>query len=209
MHPFFEEWIVPFISVFFIVDPIAAIPSFLTMTAQDSAERRRSMAAKASIATTALLVLFASAGGLVFKFFGITLPAFRIAGGIVLGLVALEMLRAQRTTRETKDEIEEGVEKPDVAITPLAMPMLAGPGAISTVMVLMNKASPWTATIPIYAAILMTGAATFVVLRMSEGVQRLLGKTGINIMSRLMGLVLATLAVQFILTGLSEAGVIK
>lgn len=209
MDHIFEEWIIPVVSIFFIVDPLAAIPTFLTMTAHDSPERRRAMASKASIATVLILALFASAGGLIFKFFGITLPAFRIAGGVVLGLMALDMLRAQRTTRETKDEIQEGVDKPDVAITPLAMPMLAGPGAISTVMVLMNKATPWTASIPIFAAIAITGLLTFLLLRGSELIVRVLGKTGINIMSRLMGLVLATIAVQFILTGLAEAGLTK
>jgi multiple antibiotic resistance protein len=206
---FVEDWLIPLVSIFFIVDPLAAIPAFLTMTEHDTPAKRAAMAAKASIATVAILVLFASAGGLIFKFFGITLPAFRIAGGIVLGLMALDMLRAQRTTRETKEEIEEGVEKPDVAITPLAMPMLAGPGAISTVMVLMQKATPWTASFPIYTAIAVTGLATFLLLRGSELIVKLLGKTGINIMSRLMGLVLATIAVQFILTGLAEAGLTK
>lgn len=204
-----QAWIIPFVTIFFIVDPLAAIPAFLTMTEQDTPQKRAAMARKASITCFVILALFASAGGLIFKFFGITLPAFRIAGGVVLGLMALDMLRAQRTTRETEDEIKEGIEKPDVAITPLAIPMLAGPGAISTVMVFMDKATPWTSTIPIYVAIAVTSFATYLLLRASELVVKLFGKTGINILSRLMGLVLATMAVQFIITGMIEAGIVS
>lgn len=201
----FETWILPFITIFVIVDPLAVIPSFLTMTASDSPERRRSMALKASVACALILILFASAGGLIFRIFGVTLPAFRIAGGIILGLTSLEMLRAHRPSRETPAEIQEGVEKPDVAITPLAIPMLAGPGAISTVMVYMDRATPkWAAALPVLAAIAATGAGTYVVLRLSEFVKRALGQTGINVLGRIMGLVCATIAVQFILDGFRD-----
>lgn len=209
MSEIFETWVIPFITIFFIIDSPAAIPAFLTMTATDPPEKRRAMALKAAIACTLILVLFASAGGILFRIFGITLPAFRIAGGIILGISAVDMLRAQRSTRETPAEIQEGVEKPDVAITPLALPMLAGPGAISTVMVFMEKATPWTATVPIYAAIVVAGMATWIVLRLSEAANRVLGRTGINVMGRLMGLMLATMAVQFILDGLKEAGIAR
>jgi len=199
-----DNWVLPIISIFFIIDPLAVIPSFLTITANDTAERRRRIARQAALASTLILVGFASAGGLVFKIFGITLPAFRVAGGIILGLSALEMVRAQRRSRETPEEVEEGAEKYSAAITPLAIPMLAGPGAISTVMVLIKDASDWKQTIPVYSAILGAGVATWLVLRASELVNRLLGKTGINVLSRIMGIVLATLAVQFIVDGVKE-----
>src|SRR5258705_4166896 len=140
MGSFFESWVVPFVTIFFIVDPLAVIPAFLTMTAADSPEGRRAMAVQGSVACVVILVLFASAGGVIFKIFGVTLPAFRVAGGIILGLSALEMLRAQRPTRESEAEIREGVEKADVAITPLAIPMLAVPGAISTLVVFLDRA---------------------------------------------------------------------
>jgi multiple antibiotic resistance protein len=107
----FDTWIVPIISILFIVDPLAVIPAFLTMTASDASEKRRRVALKAAIGCTLILALFASAGGLIFKIFGITLPAFRIAGGVILGLSALEMVRAERRTRENKEEIAEGSEK--------------------------------------------------------------------------------------------------
>jgi len=204
----FEIWIVPIISILFIVDPLAVIPTFLTMTADDSPKKRRQISLKAAIGSTLILVLFASAGDLLFRIFGITLPAFRIAGGIILGLSALEMLRAERRTRENREEVAEGVEKEDAAITPLAIPMLAGPGAISTVLVLMNRASGWSQAVPIYTAIVATGVATFLILRASEQFHRILGKTGINVLTRIMGLVLATVAVQFILDGLRDTGLL-
>lgn len=205
----FDTWILPVISIFFIVDPLAVIPTFLTMTADESPEKRRRIALKAAVACTLILAGFASAGGLLFRIFGITLPAFKIAGGFILGMSALEMVRAERRTRETREEVVEGSEKEDAAITPLAIPMLAGPGAISTVLVLVNRAGSWTGAIPIYTAIVLVGVGTFLSLRGSEPFHRLLGKTGINVLSRLMGLVLATVAVQFILDGLKEAGLLR
>jgi len=204
-----ERWIVPIISIFFVVDPLAVIPTFLTMTAAETPERRRRIALKAAIGCTLILAGFASAGGVLFKIFGITLPAFKIAGGFILGVSALEMVRAERRSRETNEEVAEGTEKADAAITPLAIPMLAGPGAISTVVVLMDRADGWAQALPIYTAIAASGFATFLFLRGSEPFHRLLGKTGINVLSRLMGLVLATVAVQFILDGLREAGILR
>lgn len=209
MPAVFEIWIVPFISILFIVDPLAVIPTYLAMTENDTLARRGRIALKAAIATSAILAMFASAGGLIFKVFGVTLPAFRIAGGVILGLSAIEMIRAERRSRETHEEVVEGTEKTDVAVTPLAIPMLAGPGAISTVMVLMDHAPKWNQSLPIYAAIVATGVATFLVLRASVVFHRVLGQTGINVLSRLMGLVLATVAVQFILDGLRDVGLLR
>src|SRR5262245_20055924 len=165
-----NRWLIPLVSIFFVVDPLAAIPAFLTMTANDPHPLRRSMALRASIASSVILVVFAIAGGLIFQFFGVTLPAFRIAGGIVLGLSALEMLSADRPSRETKDEIREGVDKVDISITPLAIPLLAGPGAISTVMVLTHETS-WMTSAPVFVGIALTGVGTFVLLLFSASLQ--------------------------------------
>lgn len=205
MGGFFDTWIIPIVSVLFIVDPLAAVPAFLTMTDGDPDEKRRATALKAAIVSTGILLLFATAGSVVLRIFGVTLPAFRIAGGVILGLSALEMLRAERPSRETPGEIREGIEKPDISITPLSIPLLAGPGAISTVMVLAPAHHTWRASIPVYAAILLTGLVTWALLNRSALLQRILGTTGIHVMSRLMGLVLATMAVQFVLDGLRAA----
>jgi multiple antibiotic resistance protein len=198
----FNTWLVPLVSIFFVVDPLAAVPAFLTMTANDPPAMRRTMALRASIGSSIILVVFAVAGGMIFKLFGVTLPAFRIAGGVILGVSALEMLRAERPSRETKEEIREGVDKVDISITPMAIPLLAGPGAISTVMVLTHQTDSWISDAPVFVAVAVTGIATYVLLLFSDSLQRVLGRTGIHVLSRIMGLVLAAIAVQFILDGL-------
>lgn len=144
-------------SVFFLVDPITAIPTFLAMTTRDNRADRRRMARRAAWTCLIVLTAFACAGKLIFRLFGITLPAFKIAGGLILLLIGIEMLQARRSqTKETPPETEEGCEKEDVGMIPLGMPMLAGPGAISTVMVLMSAAPTWWYALPVFAAIAIT-----------------------------------------------------
>lgn len=197
-------------SIFFIVDPLAAIPSFLVMTADDNHEKRRRMARQAAWTCFIVLSLFSLAGSLIFKLLGITLPAFKIAGGLILLLVAFEMLQARRSgTQEVTAERLEGMEKEEIGVTPMGIPMLAGPGAISTVMVLMGQSRDWWQIIPVYAAIGITALASYFVLAGANRVRRLLGETGIRIMMRLMGLVLTAIAVQFFLNGLVDLGVLR
>jgi multiple antibiotic resistance protein len=189
-------------SIFFIVDPLATIPSFLVMTVEDSEEKRRQMARQASWTCFLVLTLFSLAGTLIFKLFGITLPAFKIAGGLILFLVAMDMLQARRSgTQEVTEERLEGAVKEDVGVTPLGIPMLAGPGAISTVMVLIGRSRNWWQTIPVFAAIAVTAIASYFLLAGANRVRRFLGETGIRILMRLMGLVLTAIAVQFVLDG--------
>src|SRR6266480_1966968 len=129
-------------SLFVIVDPIATVPAFLAMTANDTPQQRIRMARVACIVSAVILLLFATTGKLIFNFFGITIPAFQIAGSIVLLLVALDMLRARRSAvRETSEETDAGAATADIAVTPLAVPMLAGPGAITTAVLLHNRAA--------------------------------------------------------------------
>ena len=197
-------------SVFFLVDPIAAIPTFLAMTGDQDALSRRHMAKRA--AWTCLVVLggFAAAGKLIFRLFGITLPAFKIAGGIILMGIGLDMLQAKQSgTKATAEEQQEGAEKQDASIIPLGMPMLAGPGAISTVMVLVGEShSLWQHAV-IYATILLTSFISFMILAGADGVRKYLGETGIRILMRLMGLLLVALAVQFVVNGLTDFGLLK
>ncbi len=128
-------------SLFVIVDPLATVPAFLAMTPNDTPEQRIRTARLACCVTAGVLLAFSVAGQLVFKVMGITMPAFQIAASIVLLLVALDMLRAQRSrVMETAAETKAGTEKTDIAVTPLAIPMLAGPGAISTTILLQNEA---------------------------------------------------------------------
>ena len=142
--PSIQYFLVTLTSIFFLVDPFAAIPAFLVITADAGQGEHRRLARKAALTCFIVLSAFALAGSLIFRLFGITLPAFEIAGGIILILMGLEMLQARRSaTHETPGETAEGASKEDAGIIPLGIPMLAGPGAISTVMVLMGPSPTW------------------------------------------------------------------
>ena len=197
--------LVTFTSIFFIVDPVAAIPTYLVITQQESAAERRRTARRACIAMTVLLVVFGATGTMLFRAFGITLPAFRTAGGLILWFVAMDMLHGERRTQEGRDELYEGQIKEDVALTPLAIPMLAGPGAISTAIVVAGQAHGAAQTAVVYASIVLTGLISYVSLRLGEPLLGRLGKTGIRVVTRIMGLILAAVAVQFVFSGVREA----
>lgn len=201
-----------FTSIFFLVDPFAVIPSFLAMTADTRDQDRRAMARRAAWTCFLVLTSFALAGSLIFKVFGITLPAFKIAGGIILLLIGLDMLQARRSpTNETEGETKEGREKEDVGVIPLGIPMLAGPGSISTVMVLVGEsgAEGWWQTIPVFVAIGVTAVASYAVLAGADRVRKYLGETGIRIMMRFMGLLLVAVAIQFVINGLTDLHLIR
>lgn len=198
-------------SVFFLVDPFAALPTFLAVTAGVDSRRRRAMALKASITACIVLTAFALAGQLIFRMFGITLPAFEIAGGIILLLIGLDMLNARRSeTQETGAEVEAAAEKEDAGIVPLGIPMLAGPGSITSVMVLVGQAGGHVPLVlAILAAILITAAICYLVLGNSDRVATFLGATGIRILVRIMGLLLVALAVQYFVNGAVDLGLIS
>lgn len=197
--------LVTFTSILFIVDPIAVIPTYLVITQDETTAQRQDTARRACVAAAVLLVVFAFAGKLIFQLFGITLPAFRIAGGLILWLVAMDMLRGERTTQESPVEITEGTQKEDVAVTPLAVPMLAGPGAISTVVVLAGQARTIPQHIIVYLSIVLTAVLSWIALRIGERLVVWLGETGIRVATRIMGLMLAAVAIQFVITGVREA----
>ena len=205
--PLFQFSLIAFTSIFVLVDPIAAVPTFLAMTGGSSRDRRRHMAVRAAWTCFLVLLTFSVAGTFIFRLFGITLAAFKIAGGLVLGLIGLDMLKAKRSpTKETPGETEEGAEKEDVGIIPLGIPMLAGPGSISSVMVLMGQNSDWPHAIVVACAIAAAAAVSFAVLAAADRVSSYLHETGIRILTRMMGLLLTAIAVQFVLNGLHDAG---
>ena len=188
-----------------VVDAPAAVPLFLSMTESDSAEHRRRTAFRAALAAGLVLTSFGALGGIIFRVLGISLGAFRIAGGVLLFLLAVDMLRAQRSRQRTSPEEEaEGLDRPDVSIFPLAIPMLAGPGATSTVVVLVSRAERAWQYVVVFGAILLTGLVSYGVLRAAVGVERRLGRTGMNVLERVMGLILAATAVQFVVEGVSN-----
>ena len=195
-------------SILFVVDPWGALPAYLVMTENDDEEKRRRTARKAALAAALVLAGFAAGGHWVFRVLGLTLPAFQIAGGLILFLVALDMMRAQRPTKEGPAEVGEGKVKEDVAITPLAVPLLAGPAALSTVATLMSEARDWAETMVVYLAVVVTGIVTYLTLLTAGPLFHVLHKTGIQVLGRILGLVLAGIAVQFVLNGLRNAGVV-
>jgi multiple antibiotic resistance protein len=190
-------------TVFFVVDPIGVVPLFIAMTAHDSKEKARAMALKASLTGAGLLVVFTLFGAFIFKLFGVTLPAFRVAGGLLLMLTALDMVRARPSaTRTSEEETKEGAAKDDIAIVPLAIPLLAGPGSIATVMVLISSGDGgFGNTLAVIASVLITFLAAWLLLRAAHLVKRVLGQSGIAVMQRVFGLILAAIAVQFIAEG--------
>jgi multiple antibiotic resistance protein len=193
-------------SLMSIVDPFAALPIFLALT---GGLDRKAQARTARVSTlTCFLVLstFGVAGTFIFSFFGITIPAFKIAGGILLFGVGLEMMRGKQSeTKANKEEKVEAEAKQDIAIIPMGLPLLSGPGAIATVMVLVGKAKTWDQRFGVYTAIVAVSLVTFAVLRSAEMVARVLGRTGINLIGRVMGLILAATAIQFVIDGVHEA----
>jgi len=193
-------------SVFAIVDPFAAIPIFVALTAERTMDDRRNVALRASMTCFFVLTVFAAAGSLILSFFSISLPAFKIAGGVILFGVGMEMLRAKPSgTRSTREEQTEAAHKDDVAVIPLGLPLLSGPGAIATVMVLAGKATTFPHRAAVFVAILAVSLITALVLRSAALVSKGLGKTGINLIGRIMGLVLAANAVQFVIDGVMAA----
>jgi multiple antibiotic resistance protein len=198
-----------FTSVLFIVDPFAVIPTFLAMTERDTPAYRRVLARRGAWTCAITLTVFALGGSVIFKLFGITIGAFKVAGGILIGLNALDMVQARRSQqRETPAEKAEGIAKQDISITPLGVPMLAGPGAISTVMVLALQAKHPATTAALYASIAITAIISFFTLAAASIVEKRLGQTGMRILTRLMGLVLLAIAVQFIVDGIRQTGLV-
>jgi multiple antibiotic resistance protein len=200
--------VVSLTAIFFVVDPLSAVPFFLAMTRDASPEHRRETALRAALTAGVVLATFAIAGSFIFRVLGISIGAFKIAGGVVLLLLALDMIRIQPSrTRITEKEVEAGAVKEDVAIVPLAMPLLAGPGSIATAIVLMARAraGPWWYALPVVGAIAVTAAASYFILAGASRTERVLGRTGLAILERVAGLLLVGVAVQFMIDGVREA----
>jgi len=198
-------------SIFFLVDPFAAIPSFLAITENADNARRKRMARKGALTCFIVLTSFAVAGQLIFRMFGITLPAFEVAGGLILLLIGLDMLEARRSpTQETSGDAEEAAAKEDAGIVPLGIPMLAGPGAISSVMVLVGQVPSllhWEMG-AILGSIAFSAVVSYWVLAGASKLREWMGETGIRILVRIMGLLLVALAMQYFVNGLTDLGLI-
>ena len=203
-----------FVPLFIIVSPVGAAPLFLAMTAKDSPERRRRTANLAALSATVCLLLTVVAGEAVFRVFGVDVQALRIAGGIIMFLYSLDFVQMRAPRMKTTDEeVQAGTAAEEVGIVPLGIPMLAGPGAIATVLVMRVQAAPPHRTLAenlpsllaLAAAVLLVGLATLLILRAAAQVQRWLGPVALGIFIRIEGLILAAIAVQMVLSGVRSA----
>jgi len=191
-----------FISIFVIVDPFAVIPVYLGLTDRFSAESLVKIRRKATFVACVILIFFAVTGMSLFNFFGTTLPAFQIAGGLLLFKFGIEQLGANRT-RVKEEERDEGLHRDDISVFPLATPLLAGPGAISTVVLQSSKTKSTPSLLMLCLAIVLAVALCNLVLKLGPLLYRVIGTTGLNLLTRLMGLILTAVAVQFIINGLT------
>ncbi|OUS08324.1 MarC family transcriptional regulator [Rhodobacterales bacterium 52_120_T64] len=194
-----------FVTLFVIIDPIGLTPLFVSLTSGMTTRQRRGVAVRALVTAASILAVFGIGGEFVLAKIGIGMPAFRVSGGILLFLTAIDMLFERRTPR--REKTAEDDEGPDPAIFPLAMPLLAGPGAMTTMILLVGQNSgDLTSQLTVYGVMLAVLSIAFLLFMTSGMMERALGNTGINLVTRLMGMFLAALSVQFVLDGLREYG---
>jgi multiple antibiotic resistance protein len=189
-------------SLIAMLNPLAVAPMYLALTADQDAERRRATLLRAMVTVLVILLTFALLGRAIFQTFGITIHAFRIAGGFILFGIGMDMLQAKRSrVKATEEEEREGMEKEEVGITPLGIPMTAGPGSITTVMVLMTQAETALHAGVLLGTIVLVVSVCWLVLSAAHRVTVFFGQTGLNVMTRIMGLLVAVIAVQFVIDG--------
>lgn len=188
-------------SFFTLINPLGTMPIFMTMTADLDVKSRNRTAKKASLVAFFTILFFAFSGQLLFKFFGISVNSFKIVGGVIFFIMGMDMLQARLSQVKIKDsEIKTYVN--DISITPLAIPMICGPGAITNAIVLMQQATTPDKKIILIAAIFIISALTYIILLSSSKIIKLIGETGNNVLMRLMGLIVMVIAVEFFFSGL-------
>jgi multiple antibiotic resistance protein len=194
-----------FIGVFVIVNPLGLAPAFLSLTSDRTPEEATRTARTAAIAACLLLLSAAVSGNALLNFFGIGVEQFRVAGGLLLLFVGIDMLHAKQSHhKQTPEEAEEASQKPAVGIVPLAIPLLAGPAAMSTVVIYAHESSSWIHLVGVCAVVVIVAAIVWIAFRLAMPIGNLLGKTGINVFTRLMGLILVALAFEFMTEGLAN-----
>jgi multiple antibiotic resistance protein len=191
-------FITSFVTLFVIIDPIGLTPLFVALTQGMTVKQRRAIAIRATLTSAGILALFAIFGEALLGFIGISMAAFKIAGGILF----------QRRSKRREDTAEEDDDLDDPSVFPLAIPLIAGPGSIATVILLAGTQPGFTGLGLSLAVMVLVLIVTFIFFEAATPLERLLGKTGINVVSRLLGMLLAALAVQFMLNGLQDFGLL-
>lgn len=201
MEQWFSFGLVVFTAFFTIINPFGVMPVFMTMTASLTPDQRRSTAIKAILVSLITVTLFAFSGNILFDFFGISVASFRIVGGIIFFLVGYDMLQARFSKmRIPKDKVAEYVG--DISVTPLAIPMIIGPGAITNAIVLMSDAKTFAHQVAFFVAVFAVLASVLLILLSATQIMKVLGQTGSKILMRLMGLIVMVIAIEFFLSGL-------
>ncbi|MCR9158260.1 MAG: MarC family protein [Rhodobacteraceae bacterium] len=193
-----------FVTLFVVIDPIGLTPIFIALTPGLTAQQRRAIAIRATLIAAGLLFLFAFLGEQVLGFIGISMPAFRIAGGILLFLTALDMLFERRTKR--REDQADAEDAPDPSVFPIAIPLIAGPGAIASIILLVGQAEGPLGMVSILGVMVVVLIIVFLLFLSAPLIERALGKTGIVVVTRLLGMLLAALSVQFVLDGIRGFG---
>jgi len=200
-----EFFILCFSSLFALINPIGIVPIFITITENYTQEERNKIALKSVIFSFLVLIVFSQIGDLIFSFYGITIHAFRIAGGILLFKISLDMVESKRSrTRTTPAEMEEAGEKDEVAYTPLGVPLIAGPGSIASIMILSSEAKNNLDKMTLFVSLAIVLLATFIIFKLSKVLSNYFGKSGLRIMQRIMGLILLVISIEFILKGIQD-----
>lgn len=201
----FESFVAILTTLLIIMDPLGNLPLFLLFTKRNTRAQRLKIAGIACASACLILILFGTTGDAVLRFFGIGLPAFEIAGGFILFIYSLQMLRLiPQSIKSTSEEEEEGISKSNVALVPLATPLLAGPGAITTVLVWQESAGDPLSTPLLAGAIVISCLVLYLAFHFAERIHRILGIGGIRVIERLMGVLLAVIAIQFVVDGIQQ-----
>ncbi len=201
MQEYISFGLLCFTSFFTLINPLGTMPIFMTMTSELDVKQRNATAKKASIVGFLTIVAFALSGQLLFNFFGISVNSFRIVGGVIFFIMGMDMLQARLGQVKIKEsEVKSYIS--DISITPLAIPMICGPGAITNAIVLMEDASSLQLKIVLFSSIFLVIVITYLILFSSSRIIKMLGQTGNNVMMRLMGLIVMVIAVEFFFAGL-------
>lgn len=202
--------ITDFVTLFVIIDPIGLAPLFVALTRGMAPAQRRAIGLRAALVALGLLTLFGLAGQHLLDFIGISMPAFRIAGGLLLFVTAFDMLFERRTQRrEDKVSEEEALDDHDPSVFPLATPLIAGPGALATMVLLVGRAGPgWQGVLEVHLVMAAVLACVFGMFLIAGLIERAMGHTGTNVVTRLLGMLLAALSVQFVIDGIAGTGLL-
>jgi len=201
-----EFFILCFSSLFTLINPIGIVPIFIATTDEYSKKERDIIAFKSVLFAFFVLILFGVLGEFIFSFYDITIHGFRIAGGLLLLKISFDMIESKRSrTRTTPMEEKAAEEKNEIAYTPLAIPLIAGPGSIASIMILSSESSHWNHKITLFLALGTVLLITFLTLKLSKYLTKTFGRAGLRIMQRIMGLILMVISIEFILKGVKDS----